>query len=316
MIFGLGVAVLASASTFAVTVDAILATVDKEAILRSDLIQEIGPLINDLRATYSGADLEREIERASQEALERAIENRILYREAIAAGAKLEDAQVEERIERIRSQYPSAEEFNKALESAGETMSDFRERVRKQVIAMSYAAVKRREFQREAVITETDIAQYYQDHQSEWDRPERVKVRRIFLDVAQDAEARATATARLEALREELELGANFAELAAEHSKGPEAAQGGLVGWVSRGDFVAALDEALFALPEGGVSGVLNTEFGVVLLKAEEKEEAGQADLQEMRTEIEPLLRDQYALKRFDGWIKELRKKSLVQVFD
>ena len=306
-------ALVSSAS--AEVVDEILATVDKEAILQSDVMSEIGPLLRDMRTTLSPEAFEAEANKALSDALNKAIENKILFREATAAGAKIEDKDVEERLQKFRDQYASIEEFNKVVADSGETVSDFRERLRKQILAVSFGIAKRRQFEKEAVISESEIAQYYQDNQSEWNRPERVKARRIFLPTTQDPAAREKAKAQLAAIKDELALGADFGELAKLHSQGPEAADGGVMGWVNRGDLVGDLDTALFALSEGGVSDVLETEFGVLILKAEQREEAGSAPYDEVRSEIEPILRGKYAAERFDTWITELRKRSLVRVF-
>lgn len=306
---------LLSASVRAEVVDTILATVGQEPILRSEVIEEIAPLLRDMQQTMDTATFEQEADKALSEALERAIENKILYREAVAAGATIEDKDVEERLDRIRGQYGSPEEFNAMLAQSGENLSDFRDRLRKQILAISYGMAKRRQFEKDAVVTESDISQYFNDNASQWERPERVKVRRIFLTAPQEADARNTAKARLQALKDELALGADFAALARQHSQGPEAAEGGLMGWVGRGDLVSELDSALFSLAPGSTSDVLETEFGVLVLKVEEKQEAGTASYDEVRTEIEPLLRQQYAKERFSTWIGELRKKSLVRTF-
>ncbi len=296
-------------------VDEILATVDKEAILQSDVMSEIGPLLRDMRQTMTPEAFEAEANKVLREALEKAIENKILYREGAATGAKIEDKDVEERLQKFREQYASVEEFNKVVAESGETLSDFRERLRKQILAVSFGIAKRRQFEKEAIVSESEIAQFYQDNQSEWSRPERVKARRIFLPAPQDAAARAKAKAQLAAIKDELALGADFGELAKLHSQGPEAAEGGVMGWVARGDLVGDLDTALFALPDGGISDVLETEFGVLILKVEQKEAAGTAPYEEVRTEIEPILRGKYAAERFDTWISDLRKRSLVRVF-
>lgn len=302
-------------TAYAATVDEILATVDKEAILKSDVMSEIGPLLHDMQQTMAPEAFQAEANKVLRDALDKAIENKILYREAAATGAKIEDKDVEERLQKFRDQYGSVEEFNKVVAESGETLSDFRERLRKQILAVSYGFAKRRQFEQEAIVSESEISQYYQDHQSEWTRPERVKARRIFLSASQDPAVRGKAKAQLAAIKDELALGADFGELAKLHSQGPEAAEGGMMGWVSRGDFVGDLDTALFAMSVGGVSDILETEFGVMLLKVEQHEEAGSAPYEEVRTEIEPLIRAQYAAERFDTWITELRKRSLVRVF-
>lgn len=308
--------VTAGAPGSAETVDQIAATVDTEVILLSDVLSEITPLLEDLRLKAASSQaFEQDKANAVREALDTAIERKILYREALLAGIEVTDKDVEERLNKIIQGYNSAEEFRRALEEAGESMSDFRESLRKQIMAISVGVQKHRTFEQEAVISESEARQYYQDHPDEFSRPERVKLRRIFLGAGDNAEDRARAKARLETIAEEARLGADFAELAKQYSEGPDAADGGLMGWVGRGDLVAELEAAAFALPEGGVSEVVETQWGFHLLKAEDKEDAGLASFEEARTEIEPLLRSRYADERYQKWIAELRKRSRVRVF-
>jgi len=300
----------------AVVIDSVVATVDNEPILESDLMTEIAPLVESLRISGAAdSEMQRQIELALNEALDTAIEQRILHRQALLRGFQVDDQAVEERIERIRSQFPTNDAFLRAMQEAGETMSDFRERMRRQILAVSMGAGQRREFEKEAVITESDIAQYYQDYRQEFSHDERIRIRRIFLDAGQSPEDRARAKARLLALKAELDQGAAFADLARAHSEGPEAADGGLVGWVERGDLVAELEAPVFALQVGEVTEPIDTEFGVLLMKADERVGAGTMSLQEARTKIEPILRQKYAAERFDKWMTELRKGSRVRVF-
>jgi len=282
----------------------------------STAMDEIAPLLASLQGTgVSGQDAAADAEKALREALDQAIERKILYRQALLAGLEIPDNEVEERLDKIKKQYASQDDFLKLLEEAGETMSDFRDRLRKQIMAISMGMRKRQEFEKEAVISEAEVSQYYTEHASEFARPERVRLRRIFLSADKDAPSRALVKARIEALRDEILLGADFATLAREHSSGPDAAEGGLVGGVVRGALVPELETAAFALESGAVSEVVETEWGFHLLKVEVHEPAGQAAYEEVRTEIEPRLRAHYADERYRKWMDELRKRSRVRVF-
>ena len=317
-IIGVGLAVFGVLATGAWgdIVDAVAATVGTEVILQSDVMEEIGPLLTTLQSSASSqAEFDREVRKAVREALDQAVDRKILYREAVLAGVEVPEEEVESRLDKIRGQYESQEAFMKMVEEAGETLSDFRERMRKQIMAISVGMYRRREFEKEAVVSEAEVAQYYQDHPDEFSRPERVKARRIFLAAPADAAQRAKVRARLDALREEIELGADMAELAKQHSDGPNAEDGGALDWVRRGDLVEPLEEALFALEEGAVSAPIETEYGFSLFKAEQKEEAGNASFDEVRNEIEPILRARYADERYEKWIAELRKRSQVRIY-
>jgi parvulin-like peptidyl-prolyl isomerase len=297
-------------------VDGVVATVGAEVILHSELIQSIAPVLQQLQK--QGADnatFNQQAQDQLRQALDQAIDEKILLREALLAGLEIDDKDVESRIDQIKKRFASNEEFEKELKAAGETVSEFRDRVRKHILAMSMALRKHRQFEQAAEISEAEMAEYYAEHKDKFSHPERVSLRRIFLQAASGTPERAQAKARMQELKKQIDAGADFAELAKANSAGPEAPQGGLVGWVSPGDFVKELSDAAFALPEGGVSDVIETEFGVVLLKAEKKEAAGTMTLDEARKVIEPELRTKSAEEKYKKWITELRKRSRVRIF-
>lgn len=308
-VLALFVAALAVAGqSSAELIDAVVASVDKEVILQSDIISEIRPALEGLS--------EAQAQELFARTLDQAIEQKILYREGVLNDIKITDEQLEERLKRYRAQFDSEDAFLRALTDAGETMSDLRERIRKQTVALSMGMSKRMMLEKEITISEADVAQYYQDNAAAFQKAERVKLYRIFLAAEKDEAARARALARIEALREELGLGADFSQLAIQHSEGPAAAQGGFVGWVERGELVPELENVAFSLSPGDISPVIETEFGMMLLKAEEKVEAGQATFDEVRNEIEPALRQRYADEKYQKWMSELRKRSRVRKFE
>ncbi len=306
----------ASAASAAVLVDGIVASVGSEPILQSELVQDAGPAIQELRKTATSQEaFEAAVDKALRAALEQAIEYQILYGEAKTAGVKVPDDEVERRLEMIKKQYESSEAFQKALEESGRTVSEFRERIRQQIMAMSMGLGKRREFEKQAVVSETDMAQYYQDHQGDFVHPARVQVRRIFIAADKDPKARKEARAKVEAVREELALGSSFADLAKARSQGPEAAEGGLVGWVKKGDLVPELENALDGVNTGELSKIAETEYGFTLMKVEAREAEGTTPYEQARKEIEPILRKKQGEERYQKWMGGLRKRSSVRVF-
>src|SRR5690606_29960784 len=62
----------------------------------------------------------------------------------------------------------------------------------------------------------------------------------------------------------------SFADLAMRHSECPSALEGGLLGKVRRGQLYAALDEALFRLMPGEMSGIVESPLGFHLLHCDE----------------------------------------------
>ncbi len=296
-------------------VDAVIATVDKEVILYSDLMSQIGREIEELRRTAANQQefLEKS-DRLVKDSLDNSIERLLMAREAKKyPQLAVSDKELDEHIERIRKdQGATTEEFVRQI--AG-SMSEYREWVRTQIVASRMTFMKTRSFESEVTVADGDVNEYYETHREKYEHPERIYVRRIFLRVQGDEGERERVHAKLALLRDEILNGASFEELAKMHSQAPDAELGGAVGWSQRGDFEEPLDSAAFALPAGGLSDLLDTQFGVTLLKVDKREEAGTATLADVRLEIEEAVRKEGADAKYRTWLADLRKRSRVRVF-
>ena len=93
------------------------------------------------------------------------------------------------------------------------------------------------------------------------------------------------------ALIEDLANGADFAELAREHSTGPSGPNGGQLGWFSAGMMVPEFEAAAAALETGGISEPVQTQFGWHVLILNETRQAEAPSLEDVRAELEDGLR-------------------------
>ena len=118
-------------------VDQIAATVDKEAILMSDLMEEVGTQLRELRAqATSQADLDRIITEKMQTTLDQVIDNRLLLREGQLAGVTIEETTVDQRFDEMKK---GNDNFNAELERMGLSVTDVKDRIKKQMIARTMA---------------------------------------------------------------------------------------------------------------------------------------------------------------------------------
>ncbi|MGI3185247.1 peptidylprolyl isomerase [Nioella aestuarii] len=105
-----------------------------------------------------------------------------------------------------------------------------------------------------------------------------------------------------QALVEELEGGADFAELAREHSTGPSGPNGGQLGWFTAGMMVPTFEEAVFGLDVGEVSAPVETRFGWHVVILNDSREQAAPTLEEVREQLEEGLRQ----SRVDAHIESL----------
>ncbi len=94
-----------------------------------------------------------------------------------------------------------------------------------------------------------------------------------------------------QAMIDQLAEGADFAELAAEHSIGPSGPNGGALGWFTAGMMVPEFEEAVFALEPGEVSAPVQTQFGWHIVLLNETRDQAAPTLEEVGAELEEGLR-------------------------
>ncbi|HEY8996642.1 MAG TPA: peptidylprolyl isomerase [Edaphobacter sp.] len=145
-------------------------------------------------------------------------------------------------------------------------------------------------------ISDADVEAYYNQHKSQYEVKEQVKVRHILIAVPQGADAKTDQAAKAKAddLLKQIKNGGNFADLASKNSDDPGSkTQGGELGWLDRGRTVPEFDKTAFSLPAGQISDVIKTQFGYHILQVEEKKTAHLRPLAEVKAEIVPVLEQQ-----------------------
>ncbi|HVJ07670.1 MAG TPA: peptidyl-prolyl cis-trans isomerase [Acidisarcina sp.] len=142
-------------------------------------------------------------------------------------------------------------------------------------------------------VSAAEIQQYYNQHKTEFDVPEQVKVRHILIKTPPGADAAANSAAlqKAQAILKQIKAGANFADLARKNSDDPGSKeQGGELGFLKRGATVPEFDKVAFSLSAGQTSDVVKTQFGYHILQVEEKQTAHTRTLDEVRPMIEATL--------------------------
>lgn len=141
----------------------------------------------------------------------------------------------------------------------------------------------------EAVLT------YYDAHLDEYRRPEEVRARHILFRMEADADeaAKAAVRARAEEVLTKAKGGADFAELATRYSQDATAENGGDLGRFGRGVMVPPFETAAFALEPGQISEIVETPFGLHIIKVEEKSPERVESLESVRAAIVETLKTQ-----------------------
>jgi peptidyl-prolyl cis-trans isomerase SurA len=123
----------------------------------------------------------------------------------------------------------------------------------------------------------------------------------------------ADAKTKIERLKDRLDAGAKFADLAKLNSEDPSSAKGGDLGWINPGDVVPAFEEALSKLAINQVSAPVRTPFGWHLIEVlERRKQDVTADRD--RTQAQLAIRQRKSEEGFQDWIRQTRDRAYVEV--
>ncbi|WP_289035279.1 peptidylprolyl isomerase [uncultured Roseibium sp.] len=155
----------------------------------------------------------------------------------------------------------------------------------------------------DGAVSDDDLKAAYEKEYADFEGPEEMKARHIL--VKEKAEA--------EAVIEQLEGGADFAELAKEKSTGPSGPNGGDLGFFAKGQMVPAFEEAALKLETGSFTAEpVETQFGWHVILLEEKRRQEKPTFEAVSANLrQQLIRDLYT-KTMD----ELKAEHPVEILD
>ncbi|MEW6289072.1 MAG: SurA N-terminal domain-containing protein [Thermodesulfobacteriota bacterium] len=139
-----------------------------------------------------------------------------------------------------------------------------------------------------------EIEQYYTSHQEEFGQLEKRRARHILLKTTE--QDKQTRRAEMEKILARAKAGEDFSALARQFSEDGSAAQGGDLGFFSRGQMVQPFEDAVFSLSKGGVSDIVETPFGLHIISLEDIQPANITPLAGVKSAIENKLKKQQAL--------------------
>jgi peptidyl-prolyl cis-trans isomerase D len=188
---------------------------------------------------------------------------------------------------------------------------------------VSYAAIDLGKVQSGVQITHDELQAYYNQHRDEYRVAEQVKASHILIktplpgaDGKVDDKGVAEAQRRAEDLLKQVKAGAKFEDLAKKYSEDPGSAkEGGSLGWIGKGRTVPEFEKAAFSLPKGQISGLVKSSYGFHIIRVEDKQDAHMKTLEEVQSQIEPILKQQkaqqIALKQAEDLTQQAKTQGL-----
>jgi peptidyl-prolyl cis-trans isomerase C len=246
-----------------------------------------------------------------KQAVENLINQKLLLGEAERRGIRPEQQEVDARFVEVSGRFSSPEEFRDALHSTGLSKEGLQEEIRQD---LKIEALLDKDLKDVKMASGEDVSAFYRDHPESFRSPEQVRASHILIrvDGSASAEDRSQKRVQLAGLRDQIEKGADFGQMASQYSDCPSKARGGDLGYFGRGKMVKPFEDAAFGMKTGEVSEIVETQFGYHLIKVTDHQDPKTAPLEEVRGQIENFLNGQTRDKAIGEYLGKLRGSAKI----
>lgn len=302
-----------------------LATVGSEWILAGEVLGSVNELIEQNKDRIPKDQLEEQRAMLVRQKLKQKIETKLIYQDARRTIPKENIPMIEEKLGEYfekeelpglmeRSGAKSRQELEQKLQGFGTSLDRERRTFMERALAQQWV---HEQIKSDGEISHEQMLAYYQEHSAEYEYPAQARWEQLMVRFS-DFPSKAEAYAAIAAMGNRVLAGTPFAEVAKAGSAGATAGQGGQRDWTSKDSLVSeALNQALFGLPVGSLSPILEDAQGFHIIRVLERKEAGRTPFLEAQVGIREKIREQRRRGKVDEYLARLKQEIPVwTVFD
>jgi peptidyl-prolyl cis-trans isomerase SurA len=292
-------------------VDEIIAKVNGEIVTRNDIERTRKQMEASFRQQgLTGVRLDEALKEGERNILREKLDQLLL----LSKGKELSlnvDTDVNKQLADIQRKVNIADpdKFQEFVrQETGSNYEDYKNELKNQLMTNR---VIRQEVASKINIKKEELQKYYDEHQSEFQRQERVFLREILVASEKDA---AAAEKKAKDISARGKRGEKFDEMATANSDSASAQAGGEIGAFEKGSLRPELESAIWNQPRGFVTDPINVGNGFLILKVEDHQKAGLATFEEVQGEINGKLfgpRMQPELRKF---LTQLRVDAFLEI--
>src|SRR5436309_1754803 len=154
-----------------------------------------------------------------------------------------------------------------------------------------YIFLESLKLRQQVTVSDDELRQYYEQHKAEYMIPERVKAQHILFKTQEKTpEEVEKIKEKARQVLERAKKGEDFGALAKQFSEDSSASNGGDLGDFGRGQMVPEFERVAFSLGVGAISDLVQTQFGIHIIKVTGKQDARERPFEELKEAIRPIV--------------------------
>jgi peptidyl-prolyl cis-trans isomerase SurA len=243
------------------------------------------------------------------------IDNMLIESFARRANLKASDGEIDHAIESIAGEEGvTTDAVYTAAEQQGLSKAAYRDELGKQITRMKVISGSVRS---RVSVSDGEVKELYEERYSGQEPGLRVRARHILLPWIEgmpEEEKQKTRDAAEQIRERAIETG-DFASLAAQYSRAPSAAEGGLTTF-REGEVSPEIATQVFGLPPGEISDVIETEHGLNIFQIVNRYDPAEISYGDVEESLRAELIERKTMPEFDEWMQELRKNRYIEIVE
>ncbi|MBW2574508.1 MAG: SurA N-terminal domain-containing protein [Deltaproteobacteria bacterium] len=296
-------------------VDRIVAVVNDDIITLLELNRSFKPYAERIRALGYSTDKERKmLFKVREDMLNQLIDQKIKDQEIKRFNIKISEKDIDQAIERIKeANFYTDEDLRAALAKDGLSLEEYRERIKEQILRARLVNIK---VKSKIVITKEDIKSYYENHQDKYSGKKKYHLYNIIIKdpLFADEKEKLKIKARMDSILKELNEGKSFETMVNNYSKSFLGAEGGDLGLFGLDELSPQLRNIIKEMKAGEFTSVLDTDHGFQIFLVKEIVQNSGKPLEDVSPEIEEILFNEIVEKKYQSWLEDLRKQSVIKI--
>ena len=280
--------------------DRIVAIVNSELIMLSDVKREFEAEQERLSREHRGSDLAQRLKTAEFMALTKLIERRLQLQEAKAKKVEVSDVEVKQALEQMKRQ-------GSPLDI---TDPSHKQTVRDQLLLMRVAD---QHIRGNITVGDSELKRFYQEHRDRFALPEEYQLSQIIIQ-PRSSEGLAEALTKARRAMDDLKRGEKFEDVAMQYSDGANALQGGRLGLVRQGELIPVIEQAVARLVPGGISDIIESPEGIQIIRMDDRKPKQFRRYEDVRREVQELVYQQKSEDMYQSWLVDLKNKAYIEI--
>jgi parvulin-like peptidyl-prolyl isomerase len=299
-------------------VEEIAAKVNGDIITRGELEQQKRDLEKTMRAEgLTGQKLNDALREYTANALRDHIDQLLLVQKGKDLNISV-DAEITRELAdiQVRTKISDPDQFQRYIqEQTGMTFQDYKDQLKRRMLSQRVIG---QEVGYRMSIPEAELRKYYEDHKAEYVRKDQVFLSQILISTeGKTPDQVAAADKKAKDLVARARKGERFTELVRENSDDPETSRtGGSLPPYGRGMMAKEMEDVVFKEKKGYVTDPFRIATGFVILRIDERFEAGQASFEEVRGEIQEAITRPRMEPRIREFLTRLRTEAFLEIKD